>query len=413
MIRTIQVKLNPTIDQANQLGHWLDLSRSVYNACLEQRILAYKQSKIWPTKPGHLTTRYGQQNQLPDLKEAIPDFKDINAQVLQETVTRLDKTFQAFFRRNKVTKTGGFPRFKSSSRFNSFTHPQASTVKLSKDSRRFYLPSFGWIGYHKQGPNARSLAESALKTVTIKKLADGWWASFSAEVALPDPLSKTGKTVGIDLGLTNLVTLSTGEVLGSLKEIKLAEKKIRLTQRDLSRKTFGSHRRRDCKAKLGKQNLRLERTKDQQLHGISKKLVAENDVIVIEDLNIHGMITSTKPTVCNRKGLRRNIGLAKWGRLAFYVAYKAEEAGRLNPKVDPKGTSQECSGCGSIPKERKDLSIRTHRCPDCGLVLDRDLNAARNILQRGLKQINKGSIAPSRIPKDIQTVGTLEKRKVT
>ena len=354
MMRTAHIRLNLTPSQQVKLQVWLDSCRHVYNACLEQRISAYKQSKIWLTKPGKMTTRYGQCNQLPEVKEALPEYSEVNAAVLQDVTGRVDKAFQAFFRRNKVTKTGGFPRFKSYQRFNSFTHPQASWVRFAEEgARRFYLPSFGWLKYHKQGPNARSLTEGKLKTVSIKRLADGWWASFCVDYS-ELPLARcppvTGSQVGIDVGLTNLVTLSTGEVLGTLDGLKKSERKLRVLQQSLSAKKRGSTRRKACLAQLGKAHLRLQRGKDQKLHEISKRLVQQNDVIVIEDLNIKGLMQKSSDFgTAATKGLHRNIGLASWGRLAFQLDYKAEEAGRRLVKVDPKNTSQMCSGCGVLP----------------------------------------------------------------
>ena len=400
-MRTVHIHLNPTLNQQVKLQGWLDSCRQVYNACLEQRISAYKQGQVWPTKAGKLTTRYGQQNQLPEVKEALPEYAEVNAAVLQDVTGRVDKTFQAFFRRNKTTKTGGFPRFKSYQRFNSFTHPQASKVNFAEDaSRRIYLPSFGWLKYHKQGPNARPLTEGKLKTVTVKRLADGWWASFSVDYGdLPLPLAghlpSLGTSVGLDVGLSNLVTLSTGEVLGTLDGLKKSERKLRVLQQALSAKKRGSTRRKACLAQLGKAHLKLQRGKEQKLHEISKRFVQQNDVIVVEDLNIKGLMQKSSDFgTAASKGLHRNIGLASWGRLAFQLDYKAEEAGRQLVKVDPRNTSQMCSGCGVIPSVKKDLTVRQHSCPDCGLVLDRDHNAALNILKRGLEQI-QGSIAPA------------------
>ena len=399
MMRTVHIRLNPTQTQQVKLQGWLDSCRNVYNACLEQRVSAYKQSKVWPTKAGKLITKYGQQNQLPDVKEALPEYTEINAAVLQDVTHRVDKAFQAFFRRNKTTKTGGFPRFKPYQRFNSFTHPQASNLRFAEEgTRRFYLPTFGWLKYHKQGPNARSLTEGKLKTVTVKRLADGWWASFSVdygELPLARHLPSSGTSVGLDVGLSNLVMLSTGEVLGTLDGLKKSERKLRVLQQALSTKKRGSARRRTCLAQLGKAHLRFQRGKDQKLHEISKRLVRENDVIVVEDLNIKGLMQKSSDFgTAASKGLHRNIGLASWGRLAFQLNYKAEEAGRTVVKVDPKNTSQMCSGCGVLPTVKKDLSVRQHSCPDCGLVLDRDHNATLNILRRGLDQI-QGSIAPA------------------
>ena len=407
--RTIPVKVRPSAEQVQLLGTWLGRCRNLYNACLEQRITAYRQSKTWPTKPGRLTSLYGQSAQLPALKEDNPEFKDVNAQVLQDVVHRVDKAFQAFFKRNRTVKTGGFPRFKSAQRFSSFTHPQGSKFKFENNS--FYLPSFGWLKFWNPGEGSRPFSTCKVKTVTIKRLADGWWASFSVEVIEPRAvLAPAGKAVGIDLGLTNFVTCSDGTVYGDLKPIKREERKIRLCQRSLSRKVKGSNRWRKQKVLLGKRHLRLDRMRRQQFHFVSRKIVNENDLIAVEDLDVAGMVSQpAKPgSVVNQRGLRRNIGLAAWAQFVWMLDYKAEEAGRRVMKVDPRGTSQECSSCGRVVK--KDLRVRLHDCPHCGLRIDRDLNAARNILARGLKQT--GGIPPSLIPKGTCSPDDLKRETV-
>ena len=292
-------------------------------------------------------------------------------------------------------KTGGFPRFKSKNRFSSFTHPQGKALKV--DEHSFYLPSFGWLKFWDPGEGSRPFSTCKVKTVTMKRLPDGWWASFSVEVIQPRAvLVPAGKAIGIDLGLTNFVTCSDGQVLGDLKPIKREERRIRLCQRSLSRKHKGSNRYRKQKALLGKRHLRLDRMKRQQLHSVSRKILNDNDLIAVEDLDVKGMLEApAKPgSVVNLAGLRRNIGLAGWAQFVWMLVYKAEEAGRRVVKVDPRGTSQECSSCGRVVK--KDLRVRLHDCPHCGLKIDRDLNAARNVLQRAEQT---GGIPPSLIPK--------------
>ena len=400
MIRSHQIHLDLTITQTIELQRWLDRCRNLYNALLEQRILAYKQSKAWSKSKAvgsKLTSRYGQMAQLPDLKATCPEFANVNAAVLQDVCGRLDKTFKAFFTRNKTIKTGGFPRFKGYNRYSSFTHPQASVCKFDPFNREFYLPSFGWLRYHNDG---RDLPVGKLKTATFKKMPDGWWLNVAIDIANAPTklLPRTGRAVGLDMGLKALVTTDGGAILGDLAPIKRIERRIRDTQRELSRKTKGSHRRRKCKEKLAKQNLRLARTKDLQLQTISRKLVNENDVIVVEDLDIKGMLANPKTNVpmtpAGKRGMNRNIGLASWGRLVFLLSYKAEDAGRTVVRVDPRGTSQECSSCGDKPAIRKTLKDRIHTCAVCGLVLDRDHNAAKSILKRGLATINHGKHGP-------------------
>ena len=211
----------------------------------------------------------------------------------------------------------------------------------------------------------------------------------------------------------------TGLVLGSLKELKKAEKKIRLTQQNLSRKKKESKRRSKQRDVLSKQHSRLARTKKQELHKISKYLVDNFDVVCVEDLNIKGMlstekkpskpvtipssVSTAKPTVMSkatRAGMRRNIGLAAWGELIRQIDYKAESASKFIVKVDPKGTTQQCSGCGGFPPTPLGLGVRVYSCVHCGMIKSRDENAGVNIKLRGLSileaTINQtGCISPT------------------
>jgi len=228
--------------------------------------------------------------------------------------------------------------------------------------------------------NWKALPESAkVKQVTVKRVAGQWFAVFCCEMPDQVPLAKTGKQVGLDVGLRALVTDSDGNVYGDLNPLKKRELQLRNKQRELSRKKKGSGRRLKTKQELAKAHVALKRTKDYQLHQIANELVAKNDLVAIEALDIQGLQQKEGPS---SQGIHRNIGLASWGTFFSLLSYKAEEAGRTLIKVNPRGTTQECSACGqTVPK---DLSVKVHSC-DCGLCLGRDHNAAINVLQRALQ----------------------------
>jgi len=422
MIRTFKYKLRLRQQDRVAVEQTLSLCQNLYNSALEQRKLHHKQAKSWGVR--NLTNRFAQNHQLIELKQQLPEYQTVNSQVLQDVVHRLDKTYQNFFRRCEAGLGKGFPRFKSKDRYGSFTHPQFSDNWIDWQNSLIRFPGLGWLRFWQQRPTAakrlaakrlaglpnsydleQHLKEGAcVKTATIIRESDDYYINLvvefpdSAKVAKPSIQDLTKlRTVGIDLGLKELVTTNTGQVFGNLKKIKQAELKIRLTQRQLSRKKKGSVRRAKQKGLLRKQHTRLQRTKKQELHKISRHLVDSYDVICLEDLNIQGMLTKgnlTKPnstvlTQAARRGLRRNIGLAGWGELVRQISYKAESAGRYCILVDPKGTTQQCSGCGGFPPKPIGLGARTYSCIHCGMVKDRDENAGMNILLKGLQVLQQ------------------------
>ena len=366
--RAYKFRLDPTPSQEIRLQSWLSKCCELYNACLQERRDAW--SKMWKS-----IGRYDQMKELPAVKAARPDVAEVNAQVLQEVCARVDRAFQGFFRRVRAGQKPGHPRFRSWRRYDSFTHPQAANATLA--DRRIRIPSFGHIRWRPW----RSVGElGTVKTLTIKREADGWYAILSCEIPQPAPLPAAGRTSGLDVGLRNLVTTSTGAVLGDLTPLKAAERRLRRTQKIVSRRVKGSNRRRKAVGILARRHQNLARARKAQLDIISRSLVVENDVIFIEDLSPG--LRNAGPKNAQGRGMRRNWRHAAIGMLTKMLDYKAESAGRRVVRVDPAGTTVDCSRCENpVPKTRKD---RVHRC-SCGLVLDRDWNAAINIEQRGLR----------------------------
>lgn len=369
-VRAFKVRLYPTPSQERAFELWLWRCRELYNACLQERRDAWK-------KCGVSLTRIDQQNELPAVKAACPEFSEVYAQVLQDVCGRIDKTFRAFFKRAQAGATPGFPRFKGRARYNSFTYPQAGGRGHKYSDKRILLPKIG----HVRWKPWKSIEEMGrIKQATVKREADGWYVVLVCEQAVPEPFPSAGRTVGLDLGLRAFVTTSTGEVLGDLEPLKRAEHKLRKAQRVVSRRKKGSNQRKKAVRTLARRAQHLARLRAAQGHEISRKLVNAHDVICVEDLNIAGLAKAGAKNAQGR-GLRRNIHHAAWSGLIQKLTYKAESAGRQLIKVDPRGTSQQCSRCGVTVQ--KDLSVRVHRC-SCGLVLDRDHNAALNVLTRGL-----------------------------
>ena len=380
MIRAYKYRFYPNGKQIELLENTLDLCSQLYNSALQQRIYAYRNGKAL-----HYTN---QQNELPALKRAMKEYCGIHSLVLQDVLRRLDKAFKAFFGRVKRKNRGekvkaGFPRFKSQGRFDSFTYPQLG-FKLFANGH-IYLSKIGELRVFKHRE-----PKGQVKTITVKRDRVGdWFVVITTEMPDAQP-QKVNTAIGIDLGLKNVVALSSGESVASPKLLRRVENKIKRAERKLSRRVKGSHNREKARIKLAKLHRQVSRQRDDFLHKTSAWLVRKADLLVFENLNISGMVQN--------HALAKSIHDASWGKLVQYVSYKAEEAGKRVELVDPKGTTQKCSRCGMVVK--KSLSERVHQCPTCGLLLDRDLNAAVNIsnlrtVGRGTPEATPVEIAPT------------------
>jgi len=368
--RAYKFRIYPKTDEKERLERTLYLCKKLYNTELEQRILAYRvQRKSVKVRE--------QENELPRLKEEMPEYREIYSQVLQNATKRLDKSFDNFFRRNKLRKQGykikvGFPRFKSSKQYKSITYPQnANSAFVIMADGNLMLAKIGKIRMFKH----REI-EGKIKTCTIKKHSDNeWYAIFTVE--REEKTKKVPKTaIGIDIGLKQLIKATDGTTIEPPKYLRKSEEQIKHWSREVSYKIKGSGKRKKCIKKLARAYRRVERKRDDYLHKVSRDLVNRADIIVFEDLRIQNMLKNHK--------LAKSIGDASWGKLIRYTSYKADSAGGSVYYVNPNGTSQICSRCGNWVQ--KDLSERIHSCPSCGYKSDRDLNASFNILNRYLKK---------------------------
>ncbi len=223
------------------------------------------------------------------------------------------------------------------------------------------------------------LIEGTIKTLTIRRSSTGkWFACFSVE-AEPEPLPETQRAVGIDVGLEKFATLSTGEQIANPRFFRQDERALAKTQHRLSNAEKGTPERRKRRKVVAHIHERIANRRKDFAHKLSRHLVNEFGIIVVEDLNIARMIKN--------HSLAKRIADAAWNQFANYTRYKAESAGRTYVEVDPRGTSQRCSRCSGVVK--KALSVRVHQCPYCGLEMDRDLNAALNILAVGLHSLGE------------------------
>ena len=360
----------PSKKQEEALNRTLRLCCNLYNAALEER--------IWAHRSG-VNLRYTTQaNELPVLKEALPEYGEVYSQVLQDVLRRIEKTFKIFFKRSKQKKSkAGFPRFKPKQRYRSFTYPQDGFKTLPNN--HILLSKVGELRvFMHREPLGR------IKTLTVKKDNVGDWFVILI-VEQPDPIPKAHITnpVGIDLGLEKLAVLSTGEYVEPPKFFVKTQKRLAKAQRVLSRRRKGSRNRAKARLRVTKLFRKVERQRNDFLHKVSYTLAKRFDLIVFEDLNIKGLVQNGH--------FSRSIQDASWGKLVQYTSYKASNASGKVVLVDPKGTSQMCARCGR--EVRKSLSVRVHGCSNCGFIVDRDLNASLNILRKAVPA-GSGEVTP-------------------
>jgi IS605 OrfB family transposase len=360
VIRTYKFRLYPTNKQKAAINEQLGLCCWLYNTALEQRIRAYKTN-------GTYVSYHDQAGELAAIKEQFPQFTKVHSQVLQDTLKRLDKAFQNFFRRIKHGDKPGFPRFRSGKRFTSMTYPQSG---FHVAGNRLELSKTGSIRMRLH----RGIPEGKIKTCCITREGEHWYTCLTVEFAMTAKKVAVSNAIGIDMGIENFATLSNGSVINNPRHLRKSEERLALLQHK-NKATGRLHRK-------------VANQRKDFLHKTSHAIVQQYDLIAHEDLQINNMVRRCKPVQeegvflpngqTRKSGLNKSIHDAAWGMFLQMLAYKAESAGKHCIAVDPRNTSQRCSNCGAIVKKK--LSERWHDCNICGFSLHRDINAAQNIL---------------------------------
>ena len=276
---------------------------------------------------------------------------------------------------SSISKKGrkiGVLRFKPRSRYRSVNYNQSGFKFLQGDMLKLSKIGKTRCVIHRK-------IEGTIKGVVVKKDLDGrWFATAMCEGAGARYCSlERKKIVGLDVGVTNFIYDSDGHKIGNPQNLKKSEKRLKRAQRKLSGKAKESSNRHKQRLKLAKIHKRVANQRRDFEHKVSRTYVDKYDTIFVEDLSIDNMVKNHR--------LAKSIADALWNLFFQKLEYKAENAGILFRKVRPHGTSQECSGCGNIVK--KSLAQRTHSCDSCGLVMDRDHNAAINVRQRGIETL--------------------------
>ncbi len=353
-MKAYKYRIYPTKEQARKIDETIEKCRLMYNELLALKKDAYKKEGV------NLSRK--------NLYKQVKGNNDMHSQISQNVADRINKAYRNFFARIKRgERKKGFPRFKKRGTYNSITMPQITNPK--NIGKKTYFPKIGWINtkYHRQ-------ITGMTKTLTAKKAKSGkYFVTICCEGTINKPIETTDKEVGIDLGLKHFVATSEDEFFEHPKPMKqLAETRKKLA-RCFSKTKKKSNNRNKARVRLARVDEKITNTRNDFGWKLCQTLIKKYGTIYVEDLNI--------------KGMQKNHYLAgtvtdvSWADFLQKLSYKAESAGGRVMKVNPRNTSQMCSKCCRIVE--KTLATRTHKCPCCGLEIDRDLNAARNILTLG------------------------------
>jgi putative transposase len=358
IFKTFRYRLFPSRTQKRLLSQTLETCRHWYNTCLAERKTAWDERR-------ERIGLYAQLRQVKALKSTNAFAANIHSHILQVVVSDLDRAFAAFFRRIKAGQAPGFPRFRGRGRFSSFGLKEPGNG-FRLDGRRLKLSGIGRIPVRWHRP-----LEGQIKTVRIVCANGKWFACFACQVEA-HALLPSGQRVGIDVGVSPWLTTSDGEQVGNPRWYRSEQSRLRVLQRAVARRVQGGKGRRQAVAHLARQAEHVANRRRDYLNKIVCRLVTDNDLIAIEDLQIANMV--------RRHSLSKSILDAGWGYFRRQLERRAAYAGRTVVAVDPAYTSRTCSNCGRLFPEF-DLSTRWVECA-CGLSLDRDHNAALNILRR-------------------------------
>jgi len=371
MLRTYQYRLKPKEKTFRKLQRQLELSKNLYNAILEKTEEKYNADKSFKVAKKSLN------NILNEIYESNPEYKGLYSQVAQDIFVRIQKSYRNFFRKLKnKEKNPGFPRQKTY--YKSITYPQnngAFTIKGSK----LHVSKIGTIKMRMHRP-----ISGEIKTMTIKRdRINRFFVFFVAECEQETKEKGSKGAIGIDMGLNSLIATSDGVLVKNPRFLKRSEEKLKRRQKTLSKRDKGSKNRRKARYKVAKLHERIANQRKDFMHKLTTELASKYEMFAVEDLQIKNML--------NNRSLSKSISDASWGMFLKLLSCKAESANLKVVTVNPDNTSRICSNCGNI--KEISLSERIYNCEKCGLSIDRDINAANNILHKATTVGHTGSKA--------------------
>ena len=370
--RAYKFRFYPTDEQQQQLAQTFGCTRKVYNHFLSYR------SDAWYDHQERVT-EVDTMNMLPGLKKGeFPYLKEVSSVPLQQALRHLQRGFVNFWEGHAE-----YPTFKSKHQKQSATYAR-NGFSFDRSQHRLSIAKLGYV--HVKWSQDVPVDPS---TAILSKTQSGhYYVSLRCEVAI-QPWPTVQQEIGIDVGLTHTATLSTGEKIGNPRHTRKYEKKLARAQREIARKQKGSQNRKKARLKVAQVHQKISDCRMDFVHKMTTRLIRENQVIVVEDLNIRGMVRN--------HSLAKHIADVSWGEIFRQLEYKAEWYGRTFVKIDRfYPSSKRCSGCGYI-LDKLPVSIRAWTCPKCDAVHDRDHNAAINIVAAGQAVLACGSgVRPKR-----------------
>lgn len=375
----VKIRVYPTKAQLTKLETVLDTCRLVYNSLLNDRKFQYETASITPSC-------YSQQKMFPQWSRDFPEVKAVYSQVLQNVAVRVDLAFKAFFRRVKAGETPGYPRLKGHGQYDSFTYPQSgfkigeSTVTLSLIGKPEQVKAkiHRAIGIIPQ--RGCDTVNDRIKTCTVRRYGSKWYVCFSVDQE-DNPLPPCVDSVGLDAGLNSFMALSNGEFINNPRFFRKDEKVLAKAGKKQAKTAKGSRERKKAHKVLRSIHERIKNRRHDFVHQTARRMVNRFGIIAVEKLNVKNML--------GNHCLAKSISDASWSMFRSVLTQKAESAGREIYAVNPAYTSQDCHACGY--RAKKKLSERWHHCPMCGVSLDRDTNAAINLLNLAISQSSNHS----------------------
>jgi len=369
LLKAFKFRLYPKKVQEILINKHLGSNRFIYNYFLNKRIENYKENQT--------TLNYNQcSNNLTILKKELEWLKEIDSTSLQQTLINLDRAYKNFFRElKKGNKNQGFPKFKSKKDNHKSYRTNVTNNNIRLEGDKIKLPKIGFIKFAK----SREI-NGVIKNVTVSQVPSGkYFISILCEVPEPQKLPESKMNIGMDLGIKDFAITSEGEIIDNPKYYRKYEKKLAKLQKQLNRKQKGSSNRNKARIKVARLHEKISNTRTDFLQKLSTRFINENQVICLEDLNVEGMIKNHK--------LAKSIADVSWSSFVTMLNYKAIWYGREISVIDRYfASSKLCNICGWKFVDL-DLSIRNWICPDCGTNHNRDVNAAINIRNEGLKLI--------------------------